>query len=119
MLLGLPIAHILLLTVLLISIVLPFTQVTHALHARTQIVIIMLLTLICFVVFLLLGHAPARSDLVLLRCYACSSAFGSLIDALNAARDEKKPLRLNILAPLAVIFLLALVCLIGGINGAF
>lgn len=118
MLLGLPIAHLLLLTVLLVSIVLPFTQVTHALHARTQIVIIMLLTLVCFVVFLLLGHAPARADVVLLRCYACSSAFGSLIDVLNAARDGK-PLRPIVVVPFAVIFLLALVCLLGGINGAF
>lgn len=107
------------LTVLLVSIVLPFVQVTHALHARTQIVIIMLLTLVCFVVFLLFGHAPNRSDLVLLRCYACSSAFGSLIDVLNALRDGKEPIRPIVLTPIAVIFILTLIFLVGGINGAF
>ena len=119
--LGLPIFHVLVLIMELVGIALPFVQVAHARHGRALLVVTMGLTIVSFVVFLWFGsHVSGRSDLVLLRCYAVSSSFCSLADTLfSSARDEETPMRIIILLLFGVIFLLELVCLIGGISGAF
>jgi hypothetical protein len=120
MLLGLSIFHLLVLMVQLVSIALPFVQVAHARHAKALGAAIIFLTLVCGVCVLLFdAHASARSDLVLLRCYAFSSSLCSLVDELLSARDAEKPMNLMILLPLVLLFLLSLVCLIGGVSGIF
>jgi hypothetical protein len=120
MVLGVSIIHVLVLMVLLISIALPFVLVTHTRHARAQITIILLLTLVWLVLFLLFGsHASDRSDLVMLRSYAFSSALCTLADELLSARDESAPTRFIVLLLFGMLFLLTLVALIGGVSGKF
>jgi hypothetical protein len=120
MVLGVSIFHVLVLIVQLVSIALPFVQIVHARHAKALGATIGFLTLVCCVCVLRFGtHISTRSDLVLLRCYAFSSALCSLADELLSARDAEKPMRFLILLPFGLLFLLALGCLLGGISGIF
>jgi hypothetical protein len=120
MVLGLSIFHLLVLIVQLVSIALPFVLVAHARHAKALGATMVFLTLVCFVCALLFDtNTSMRSDLVLLRSYAFSSALCSLADELLSARDAKKPVRFIILLPLGLLFLLTFVFLIGGISGTF
>jgi hypothetical protein len=119
MVLGISIFHLLVLIVLLAGIALPSLYVENARHARALLTTILLLTVVCFVLFLWFAHAPGRSDLVLFRCYAFSSSLCSLVDELHSARDEEKPVRFRFLSLLGLLFLLTLLCVIGGIYGAF
>jgi hypothetical protein len=119
MVLGLPILHVFVLIVLLVGIALPFLYVENARHARALLTTILLLTVVWFVLFLWFAHAPGRSDLMLFRSYAFSSALCLLVDELHSARDVEKPIRFLFLSLLGLLFLLTLLCVIGGIYGAF
>jgi hypothetical protein len=117
---GLSIFHLIVLVVQLMSIASPFLQIAHARHARVLISAIVGVTLVLFLVVLLfISHIADRSDLVLMRCYAFSSAFCCLIDELLSARDGKSPIRVIPLTLFALLFLLLLIAMIGGISGAF
>jgi hypothetical protein len=120
MVLGLPVLHVVLLLVLGGAILPPFLLVENARHAKALGVAILSLTLVCLVLVLLFGaHASGRSDLLLPRCMAFSSALCSLADEFSSARDAEKDMRYIFLLLLGLLSLLTLVLLIGGIYGAF
>lgn len=113
--------HVLTLAVQSAGLALPFLLLSHARHGRWLIACILLLTGVSFVLFVCFTGAWARADLVFLRCYTTSSAFCSLLDLLltRARADDAPAMPPLQLVFLGLVFLLALVALVGGINGAF
>jgi hypothetical protein len=124
--LGLSLLQWLITILLLVGIALPFLQIAHPRHARAFMGALIGFTSLWWFLNLLMRnkgmlgeHQPLNSDTVLLRSYVFSVALCSLLEEVLSMRNEGKEVRSVILTLSILFFVGTLICLVGGVFGAF